>query len=216
MARGGAAVTWGATPFVAPLTDRVIRRRFRSHQHGHRRGAAPRRASSRQPPAACRQRSRRGHVVLRFALAAAVLLNPGLVASTNAQPRPRVYLSLREVSAASLSCALDVASNSMVGEAILSCQRTSPASHLGAHRPLTATEAARLFALAEQMQMHPQQPGTESAARPVGPQATLVVRRGAEGVTVDVSQGAAGLSDAERDLWRMLRAIADELRGLKR
>lgn len=154
--------------------------------------------------------------MLRFALAAAVLLTPGLVAVTAAQPRPRVQLSLREVSATSLSCALDVASNSMVGEAILTCQRTYPASHLGAHRPLTASEAARLFELTEQMQMQPRQPEAESPARPVGPKATLVIRRGAEGVTVDVSQGSTGLSDSEREIWQMLRSIADELRGMKR
>ena len=155
------------------------------------------------------------HVVLRPALAAAVLLAACLAAPSAAQPRDRVRLSLREVSAASVACALDVASNSVVGEAILTCQRTEPASHLGAHRPLTAAEAARLFALAEQLKMQPRQPEPESAARLVGPRATLVISRGAEGVSVDVSQGPAGLLDTERELWQMLRSIGDELRGVK-
>ena len=101
----------------------------------------------------------------------------------------------------------------MVQEAILSCQRTHPASHLGAHRPLTASEAARLLELTEQMQMQPHHPEAESAARLVGPKATLMVRRGAKDVTVDVSRGPAGLSDSQREIWQMLRSIADELRG---
>jgi hypothetical protein len=153
------------------------------------------------------------HVVSRLALAAAALLTACLAAPA-AQPRDRVRLSLREVSAASVACALDVASNSMVGEAILTCQRTEPASHLGAHRPLTAAEAARLFALAGQMTMQPLPPEAP-APRPVGPKATLVVARGAEGVAVDVSHGPAGLSDSQRELWQMMRSIADELRGAK-
>ena len=153
------------------------------------------------------------HVVLRPALAAA-LLTACLAAPSAAQPRDRVRLSLREVSAASVACALDVASNSMVGEAILTCQRTAPASHLGAHRPLTPSEAARLFALAGQMTMQPL-PSEAPAPRPVGPKATLVVARGAEGASVDVSQGPTGLSDTERELWQMMRSIVDELRGVK-
>jgi hypothetical protein len=151
----------------------------------------------------------------RLALAAAVLLTACLAAPAAAQPRDRVRLSLREVSAASVACALDVASNSVVGEAILTCQRTEPASHLGAHRPLTAAEAARLFALIEQMKMPPRQPDVQPAPRPVGPKATLVISRGAEGVSVDVSQGPAELLDTERELWQMMRSIADELRGVK-
>ena len=155
-------------------------------------------------------------VVSRLALAAAVLLTACLAAPFSAaQPRDRVRLSLREVSAASVACALDVASNSVVGEAILTCQRTEPASHLGAHRPLTAAEAARLFALIEQMKMPPRQPDVQPAPRPVGPKSTLVISRGAEGVSVDVSQGPAGLLDTERELWQMMRSIADELRGVK-
>jgi hypothetical protein len=154
------------------------------------------------------------HAVSRLALAA-VLLTACLVAPSAAQPRDRVQISLREVSAASVACALDVASNSMVGEAILTCQRTEPASHLGAHRPLTAAEAARLFALVDQMKLQPRRPETQPAPRPVGPKATLVITRGTEGVTVDVSQRATGLSDSERELWQMLRSIGDELRGVK-
>ena len=153
-------------------------------------------------------------VMLRLALPAA-LLSVCVVATAGAQPRPRVQLSLREVSEASLACALDVASNSMVGGAILTCQRTDPASQLGAHRPLTAAEAARLFALVDQMKLQPRRPETQPAPRPVGPKATLVITRGTEGVTVDVSQGATGLSDSERELWQMLRSIGDELRGVK-
>lgn len=153
------------------------------------------------------------HVVLRPALAAA-LLTACLAAPSAAQPRDRVRLSLREVSAASVACALDVASNSMVGEAILTCQRTEPPSHLGAHRPLTPSEAARLSALAEQMTMQPL-PAEAPAPKPVGPKATLVVARGAEGVSVDVSQGPTGLSETEREIWQMLRSLADELRGVK-
>ena len=156
------------------------------------------------------------HVVLRLALAAAVLLAACVEAPAAAQPQPRVHLSLREVSAASVACALDVTSNSMVGEAILTCQRTEPPSHLGAHRPLTAAEAARLFALAEQMKMQPRQPDAQPAARPAGPKATLVVTRGTGARSVDVSQAPAGLSDTERELWQMLRSIGDELRGTKR
>lgn len=154
------------------------------------------------------------HVVWRLALAAA-LLTACLVAPSAAQPRDRVQLSLREVSAASVACALDVTSNSMVGEAILTCQRTEPASHLGAHRALAAAEAARLFALAGQTKIQPRQPDAQPAPRPIGPKATLVVSRGAAGVAVDVSQAPAGLSDTERELWQMLRSIGDELRGVK-
>ncbi len=155
------------------------------------------------------------HVVLRLALTAAVLLAACVAAPAASQPQPRVHLSLREVSAASVACALDMTSNSMAGEAILTCQRTEPESHLGAHRPLTPAEAARLFALAAQMKMQPLQPDAQPAPRPVSPKATLVVTRGAEGVAVDVSQAPAGLSDTERELWQMLRSIGDELRGVK-
>lgn len=153
-------------------------------------------------------------VVWRRALATA-LLTACLAALAAAQPQPRVYLSLREVSAASVACALDVTSNSMVGEAILTCQRTEPPSHLGAHRPLTPSEAARLFALAEQLKMQPLPPDAQPAPRPVGPKATLVVSRGADALSVDVSQGPTGLSDSEREIWQMLRSLADELRGVQ-
>lgn len=149
-------------------------------------------------------------------VALAMVLVTGCGATAAAQARNRVQLSLREVSAASVSCALDVTSNSMVGEAILTCQRTSPDSHLGAHRALTVSEAARLFALTEQMQVRPQPPEDASVPRPVGPKTTLVVRRGVDGLTVDLSPGSTGLSDAEREISQMLRSIADELRGVKR
>lgn len=148
---------------------------------------------------------------------AAVGLTACLVAvNATAQPQDRVRLSLREVSAESLFCALNVASNSMVGEALLTCGSSDPSSHLGAHRPLSTSEAARLFALVEQMPMQPHLPGAEWSMRTIGPKANLVIGRRAESVTVDVSRGPQGLSDDEREIWQMLRAIADELRGMKR
>jgi hypothetical protein len=73
-----------------------------------------------------------------------------------------------------------------------------------------------LFALAEQMPMQAHLPGAESSVPTIGPKANLVIGRGAEGVTVDVSRGLTSLSDDEREIWQMLRAIADELRGMKR
>lgn len=157
-------------------------------------------------------------VMRRHGLAAAVLLSACLVAVSIAvaEPRAQVHLTLREVSAAPAYCTLDVTTNSRVGEVILSCGRPDPDSHLGAHRPLTASEAARLHALTEQMPMQPLPQEAVPTDRPVGPRATLLVRRGDEGVNVDVSQGPTGLSDSEREIWQILRSFADELRGMKR
>ncbi len=139
-----------------------------------------------------------------------------IAANAAAQPVDEVRLSLREASPASPSCTLDVVSSSTAGEAILSCARTSPASHLGAHRALTASEAARLYALSEQMEMRPQRPNAEPAALTNGRKGILVVVRGAESATVDVSQGPKRLSKRDQELWQLLLSIADELRGVKR
>lgn len=103
----------------------------------------------------------------------------------------------------------------MVGEAILTCGGSDPSARLGARRRLSASEAARLFALAEGMPMQPQ-PLAESSVRTIGPKAILVIGRRTEGVTVDLSRGPESLSEGEREVWRMLRAMADELRGIKR
>lgn len=147
-------------------------------------------------------------VAVRTLRSAAWVLLSGVVAASAAQPADKVQLSLRETSPLT-SCTLDVVTSATAGEAILHCTRTSPASNLGAHRALTAVEAARLFALSTtRAQSRPDRPSADS-----GRKSTLVVVWGTERVSLDVSQAPERLVDDDRELWRMLRAIADELRG---
>lgn len=147
-------------------------------------------------------------VAVRVLRVAVCVLLAGVVGASAAQPADTVQLSLRETSPLT-ACTLDVVTSSTAGEAILHCTRTSPASNLGAHRALTAVEAARLFALStKRAQSRPDRPGADS-----GLKATMVVVWGPERVSLDVSQAPESLVDDDREIWRMLRAIADELRG---
>lgn len=147
-------------------------------------------------------------IAVRVLRLAVCVLLAGVAGASAAQPADTVQLSLRETSPLT-SCTLDVVTSSAAGEAILHCTRTSPASNLGAHRALTAVEAARLFALSTtRAQSRPDRSGADS-----GSKATLVLVWGTERVTLDVSQGPDNLVDDDREIWRMLRAIADELRG---
>lgn len=140
-----------------------------------------------------------------------------MAVDVDAQPGARVRLSLLEASVPvqSRSCTLEVAVDATAGEAILTCSRnTPPVSHLGAHRALTTSEAAHLYALASE-QVSAQLPRATHAppASVDRPTAAITITRGTQRVVLDVSDGPNGLSGAAQETWRRLRDIADELRG---
>ncbi len=144
----------------------------------------------------------------------------GPAADLEAQSSDRVRLSLLEASgpAESRSCTLEVAVDPNAGEAILNCSRkTPPVSNLGAHRALTTAEAARLYALASE-RTWTRAPGTGSSppASVDRPTVTLTITRGTQRDLLDVSDGPMGLSDNDQQTWRLLRELADELRGTGR
>ena len=141
-------------------------------------------------------------------------------ANVEAQSPDRVRLSLVEASvrSESRSCSLDVVVDTTAGEAILMCTRnTPPVSHLGAHRALTTSEAASLFTLASGPALtRPQSTGSSTPTRVDRPTATITITRGTQRVVLDVSDGPKGLSANDQQTWRLLREIADELRGTAR
>jgi hypothetical protein len=104
------------------------------------------------------------------------------------------------------------------GEAIPTCNlNTPPVSHLGAHRALTTSEAARLYALAVAAGRGPA--SGHRGPVPAGvdrPTATLAITRGPQTVVLAVSDGPRGLSADVQETWRLLREIADELRRTAR
>ena len=144
----------------------------------------------------------------------------GAAADVEAQSPDRVQLSLLEASVRteSRSCSLEVVVGTTAGEAILACNRnTPPVSHLGAHRALTTSEAARLYALASGPALtRPQSTGSSAPASVDRPTATITITRGTQRVVLDVSDGPKGLSANGQQTWRLLREIADELRGTAR
>ena len=141
-------------------------------------------------------------------------------ANVEAQFADRVRLSFVEASvrSESRSCSLDVVVDTTAGEAILLCNRnTPPVSHLGAHRALTTSEAASLFTLASGPALtRPQSTGSSTPTRVDRPTATITITRGTQRVVLDVSDGPKGLSANDQQTWRLLREIADELRGTRR
>jgi hypothetical protein len=144
----------------------------------------------------------------------------GAAANVDAQSPDRVRLSLLEASVAaeSRSCTLEVVVGTNAGEALLTCNRnTPPVSHLGGHRALTTSEAARLYALASgRASTRPQGTGSAPPAGVDRPTATITITRGTQRVVLDVSDGPKGLSAHDQQTWRLLRDIADELRGTGR
>lgn len=147
---------------------------------------------------------------------AMLLRHFGAAAQALAQSLDPVRLSLVEVSLpiGSRSCTLEVTAGATVGEAILNCHRSvPPVSNLGAHRALTASEAASLYALAAGLvSTQPPKSGSAPRARVDRPTATLTAARGAQRIVLDVSDGPTALSPAEQRVWRRLRDLADELR----
>jgi hypothetical protein len=143
-----------------------------------------------------------------------------LAAGAEAQPPDQVRLSLFEASARaeSRSCTLEVVVNQATGEAILSCERhTSPVSRLGAHRALTPSEAERLYAIASvPAPTRPQGAGSRAPASGDGARVTLTIQRGNQRVVLDVGQGLNTLSGNDRQTVRILRELADELKGAGR
>jgi hypothetical protein len=101
------------------------------------------------------------------------------------------------------------------GEAILTCDRnTSPVSQLSAHRTLTTSEAARLYVLASvPAASRPQSAGRSAPAGVDRARATITITRGTRRVVLDVSEGPKRLSGNDQQTLRLLREIADELRG---
>jgi hypothetical protein len=144
----------------------------------------------------------------------------GPAADVEAQSPDRVRLSLLEASvpAESRSCTLEVAVDPNAGEAILNCSRkTPPVSHLAAHRALTTSEAARLYALAsERASTRPQSTGSSPPGSVDRPTVTITITRGTQREVLDVSDGPQGLSENDQQTWRLLRELADELRGTGR
>jgi len=143
----------------------------------------------------------------------------GRAADADAQSPGGVRLSLLEASAGaeSRSCTLEVVADRTAGEATLSCGRnTPPVSHLAAHRALTTSEAARLYLLAGTASSRAQGSGTPAPARADGDRATITIERGKERVVLDASRGPETLSGNDQQTLRLLREIADELRGAGR
>jgi hypothetical protein len=144
----------------------------------------------------------------------------GMAADAGAQAPDQVRLSLFEASARaeSRSCTLEVVVNKTAGEAILSCERnTSPVSRLGAHRALTTSEAARLYALASvPASTRPQGSGSHAPASADGARVTLTINQGNQRVVLDVGQEPNTLSRNDQQTLRILRELADELRGAGR
>lgn len=141
----------------------------------------------------------------------------GTAAVAQAQPADHVRLTLFESSARSesRSCALEVVVSKTSGEAILTCERrTSPVSQLAAHRTLTTSEAARLHLLASVPAASRRQgTGSPVPANVDRATATVTITRGTDRVVLDVSEGPERLSGDDQTVLRLLRAIADELRG---
>lgn len=143
----------------------------------------------------------------------------GTAAVAQAQPTDHVRLTLLESSARSesRSCALEVVVSKTGGEAILTCERrTSPVSQLAAHRALTTSEASRLHLLASvpaASRSLPQRTGSPAPASVDRGTATVTIARGTHRVVLDVSEGLERLSGDDRQVLRLLREIADELRG---
>jgi hypothetical protein len=163
------------------------------------------------------RRSRRSF--LRIATRQLIWLLGG-PAAAGAQSPDQVRLSFVEVAARAeaRSCTLEVVVSETAGEAILSCERdTPPVSQLGAHRALTTSEAARLYALASgPAATRPKSSGRAAAASADGPRATITITQDTQRVVLDVGQGPGTLSANDRQLLQMLRELADELRGAGR
>ena len=144
----------------------------------------------------------------------------GTAADTEAQSPDRVRLSLLEVSPPpnSRSCSLEVVVGDTAGDALLTCDRsTSPVSHLAAHRALTTSEAARLYVLASvPAASRPQIAGSPAPASVDRARVTITITRGTQRVVLDVSEGPERLSANNQQPLRLLREIADELRGTGR
>lgn len=144
----------------------------------------------------------------------------GTTAEAAAQSPEQVRLTLLEGSARTEGrvCTLEVVVAATAGEAILTCHRnTPPVSQLGAHRALTAAEAARLFALASGPAASlPQSTGSPEPARVDRAKATVTITRGAARVVLDVTEDMKGLSAQDQQTLRLLREIADDLRGTGR
>ena len=153
----------------------------------------------------------------------AAFVSLGLVAraaGSTLQEPGQVRLSLLEASAGAVSrsCTLEVLVSASAGEATLSCERsTPPVSHLAAHRALTTIEAARLYTLASARPSSPPRgPGIRAPAPADGTTVTLTIERGTQRVVLDAGQGPAALSANDRQTLRLLREIADGLRGSER
>ena len=166
-----------------------------------------------------------GDVVRRLAsiLRLAAFVSVGLVAraaGSTLQEPGQVRLSLLEASAGgvSRSCTLEVLVSATAGEATLSCERsTPPVSHLAARRPLTTPEAARLYALAsDPASPRPQESDGPAPATADGGKTIITIERGNRRVVLDASRGPDGLSRNHQQTLRMLREIADQLRGARR
>jgi hypothetical protein len=141
---------------------------------------------------------------------------PGRTAGAAEQSPEQVRLSLFEGSPGpSVSCTLEVVVNASAGEAILSCQRnTSPASHLGAHRALKPSEAARLHALgATRAPARSEGAGRPATASTDGARSTLTIQHGDQRVVLDLGPGHSTLSAGDQQILQMLRQLGDELRG---
>lgn len=141
----------------------------------------------------------------------------GRPAGAAEQSPDRVRLSLFEGAprAESSACTLEVVVNASAGEAILSCERnTSPVSRLGAHRALTTSEVARLYALASVPAAPPQGSGSDARSSADGSMSTLTIQQGDQRVVLDLGPGQQSiLSERDRQTVRMLRQLVDELRG---
>jgi hypothetical protein len=169
-------------------------------------------------PAVERARVRRVEAWLRTA-AFVSLGFLGREAGAEAQPPDQVRLSLLEASApaAARSCTLEVVLDKAGGEAILSCERSAPVSHLAAHRALTASEAGRLYALASvPASSRPTGSGNPATANAAGARVTITIERGGQRVVVDASDAEETLSADHRQTLQVLREIADGLRGAPR
>ena len=141
----------------------------------------------------------------------------GRAADSEAQSPDQVRISFLEASAGteSRSCTLEVLVNKTTGESTLSCERnTPPASHLAAHRALTTSEAARLYTLAStSASSRPPRSGSPAPASAGGAKVTITIERGNQRVVLDASQGPEALSGNDQQILRLLREIADELKG---
>lgn len=132
----------------------------------------------------------------------------------------QVRLTMLEASARTeaRSCTLEVMVGQAAGEAILTCDRhTPPVSHLAAHRALTTSEVSRLYELASvPVASRPQSSENAAPANIDRAKATITIARGTDRVVLDATDGPNGLSGQEQQIWRLLRGIADDLRGTGR